>query len=254
MRLVGGKPILIINNWGMEIAVSDSGRLDLVHKDRFTRVPLSEPTETLTLPMIPLPGLSVQERIALSVNLIFQPLDQGYEFFSPWTNSYIIGENRSLVDIQGEDIFFITADDNNRNPHIDKLTCYQVVDWDQEKIHCQKHSERPFTFLESLSLDRSWHKRFFVKKGRFYLHNDATLMVFAIHSQRGLRKLGQFERLTRDFKIEGIHVEENDNILLFNNREEELVTQEKLVALDGRVVNRHRRRVPTIYLMKGPTR
>jgi len=88
---------------------------------------------------------------------------------------------------------------------------FDVTGWDDENIYCKFGTARPFTILERLTQDYSFH-RAFVKGGKLYCPGEHTLMVFDIRSNQKIRKLGHFVRM--DYRIEDIAVLENGNTLL----------------------------------------
>ncbi|MFC1760973.1 hypothetical protein ACFL6U_02710 [Planctomycetota bacterium] len=244
MRQIGGQLVLVINNHCLAINVHDTGDIELVERGRHPLVRYPAPSDTLTLPLLPLQTLTMHDRIRLSIDLVFNPNNVGYRLLG-WHRRLIVGRDKTLVEMNRDTIRFATLDQRYDGWSLrnNRLLCYEVTDWNENEIHCQLHSQRPFTFWENLSGNRSWRRYYFVQGGHIYLYNSTNLMVFDITGPRGLRKIGHFERLTPDFEIEEIFVEDNGNILLFNEQPE-IHRTETSQAGDHRA--------ETIYLLKGP--
>lgn len=227
MRTFGERLAVAVNNRVMEIQVTEQGELSLQGNGRFNYLVQTQSNE-FTIPLVPLENLSIRNRIQLSIDLVFWPaLEHRYRS---------TGFDRfSLVDIDADPIRFAVLD---RNRHQGSIRCYEVESWDEEGISCRLHSRRPFTILE----DFSWHNPHFVKDGRLYAYGWDKLMVFDLRSERGVRKLGHFQRLQHDYHISDVFVEENGNILLFRKRYQRLRSDDPETIVDTK----------DIYLLKGP--
>jgi hypothetical protein len=149
--------------------------------------------EEFTIPLLPVQGISVNERIKLSIDI-------DTAFLSGTFDSY----ETSIVDVTDGGIAFFLASIND-------IARYDVTRWDQENIYCRFSTARPFTILEKIEGFGLRHA--FVKAGRLYCRLDqGTLLVFDIRSNRKIRKLGHFVRMGQE--IDDIEVLDDGNILL----------------------------------------
>lgn len=146
--------------------------------------------EELVIPLIPAEGISEQEKITLSIDRYYHSRDM-YE--------------SSIVDIFDNKISFYGYNYSN-----DSFQQYEVTNWDQNKIKYKLKDSRQSTILEGLT--QQMIEKTFVKKGKLYCEAKNTLMVFDIHSDKGIRKLGHFVRM--DYIIEDMAVLEDGNIVL----------------------------------------
>jgi hypothetical protein len=143
---------------------------------------------------VPIEGISIEERIKLSIDLNYQ-----YNYYFNEINE------SSIVDVHDGKFAFFLVD-------YDHIARFDVTDWDHEKIYCRLGVSRPFTILEGVTRTPAPYDQIFVKKGKLYFYGENTLLVFDIRSNRRIRKLGHFVRM--DYRIQDIGVFEDGNILL----------------------------------------
>jgi hypothetical protein len=200
MRAFGDVLIVAINNRVIEIGVTGQGELQNRSDSRFNYLVQAHMDRSFKIPLVPMESLDIRDRIQLSIDLVFWP---GGEFRYHGLDF----DSFSWVDAQGDAFRFVSLDRQG-------IHCFDVIEWNQEEIFCERHSYRPFTWLEEFRR----HEPHFVKHGRLYAYSWDRLMVFDLRSARGVRKLGHFQRLQRDFRISDVLPEENGNILLFRER------------------------------------
>ncbi|MCK5175195.1 MAG: hypothetical protein KAR47_17510, partial [Planctomycetes bacterium] len=149
------------------------------------------------LPLIQIDGISIEERIKLSIDL-------HYEYIHSRYSSKIY--RRSMVDIDNGSISFAVISREG-------ISVFDVTHWDDRKIYCKRRASRSFTILECISGDIYYGRRKpFVQNGILYAVSESNLLVFDIHSNRRIRKLGHFVRA--GCIIQDIAVLENGNILM----------------------------------------
>jgi len=224
MRSFGDVLVVAINNRVIEIGVTEQGDLQNRSNGRFNHLVQTYPDRPFKIPLVPLEKLDIRERIKLSIDLVFWP-GQKFHYNSLDFDSF------SLVDTQGDTFRFVSIDRQG-------IHCFDVTEWNQAEIVCERRSYRPFTWLEEF---RS-HEPHFVKQGRLYTYSWDKLMVFDLRSESGVRKLGHFQRLQMDFRISDVLIEENGNILLFRERWHPIQS-------DTEQYNEY---FEDIYLLKGP--
>ena len=172
---------------------------------------------------MPIEGIDIEERIKLSIDL-------NYRFYYDDSSIY----ESSIVDVQDGKFAFFFVDTFN----YDDVARFDVIRWDDEKIYCKFSNSRPFTILESMTGADRFNRENFVKNGKFYCRNDHTLMVFDIRSNRKIRKLGHFVRMS--YEIDDIAVLEDGNIVLCTRQDYDLA-------------DRHSKEPKTyLYLLKNP--
>lgn len=202
MRLIDNRLIACVNNSCVVVDATNPEELKLVdkkldvlkiiwpytHKDR---------KEEFDIPLVPVEGIGLEERIKLSIDL-------NYRFYDIDNDIY----ESSIVDIHDGKLAFFFIDFLD----YDDVARFDVIRWDDEKIYCKYSNSRPFTILESVTGAPGRFSPKFVKNGKLYCHNSNTLMVFDIRSNRRIRKLGHFVRM--DYDIQDMAVLEDGNILL----------------------------------------
>ncbi|MBN1972886.1 MAG: hypothetical protein JW787_04560 [Sedimentisphaerales bacterium] len=144
----------------------------------------------IEIPIVPAEGISEQEKIVLSIDRFYNARNM-YE--------------SSIVDIFNGEISFY-----GYNFSTDCFQRYEVMYREPYVIKCRLKESRQSTFLEGLTKQRM--NKTFVKNGKLYCVADNTLMVFDIHPDKGIRKLGHFVRL--DYRIEDMAVLEDGNMVL----------------------------------------
>jgi hypothetical protein len=197
MRLINNTLVAFLNDSYVMVDVTDPG--ELKQTDRKFNV-LKTPQESyqnrlkeFTLPLLPVEGLSIEERIKLSI-------DWNYQFRFSGNGLY----NASIVDIHDGKIAFVLVSKKD-------IARFDVTRWDREKIYCKFRASRPFTIIEGIIGEYSF-EQVFVKNGNLYCLGGNQLMVFDIRSRDRIRKLGHFVRM--DYCFDDIEVLDNGNILL----------------------------------------
>lgn len=202
LRAFDDRLLLAVNNELMDIQLTEDGSLQLVDHKRIQILARPKRTGPFTVPLIPVEHLPIHDRIRMSIDLVFWPvmrdLFNGTSF-----------QQNSLVDINGDSIRFATIDRY-------RITCYEVIDWDQKVIRCQQLYERRLNWLEA-SIRHFSH---FVENGKLYTYTDKMVMVFDLRSPHGIRKLGHFQRLHQNFNIQSIRIDGQDNLFVFSVRHE----------------------------------
>ncbi len=209
MRLIDNAIVVCVNDSCIVADVTDSGELKRIDTKigvfMKTRLPDNtvlwhqppinrEHRKEFAIPLVPVEGISIEERIKLSIDLNYQY----YYYYNEIHES-------SIVDVHDGKIAFFFV-------NYDGIARFDVTGWDQEKIYCRSGVSRPFTILENVTGTPASYDRKFVKNGKFYCYDYNTLLVFDIRSNRRIRKLGHFVRM--DYNIQDIGVFENGNILL----------------------------------------
>lgn len=203
MRLIGNRLMVAVDSNLLEFHIADNGQLQQVANERYDYRMRSSDTEPFKINLAPVNNLDIRDHIRLSIDLSVWLSGPYYRHFQ-----HELGFERfSLVDIDSETIRFATIAGK-------KIHCYEVLDWDQESMRCRLHSTRHYNWWEPFHQSQPH----FVRDGKFYTYGWDRLLVFDLRSKRGLRKLGHFQRLHRDFHISQVLVVEDGNILLFNER------------------------------------
>jgi len=199
MRLIDNRLIACINNSCVVVDATDPGELKLIDKklDVLKKIrPFTNKNrkEEFAIPLIPIEGIGLEERIRLSIDLNYRYYDYRNEI-----------NDSSIVDIhEGKFAFCFLAHE--------EVSRYDVTRWDDEKIYCRFSALRPYTILEVMTASPHYNYHTFTKNGKLYSNLNNTLMVFDIRSNRRIRKLGHFVRM--DYNIEDMEVLEDGNILL----------------------------------------
>jgi hypothetical protein len=142
-------------------------------------------------PLVPVEGISIEEKIKLSIDLNYK------------SHNRIIIHESSLVDVhKGKIAFFIVSEED--------IARFEVTRWDNENVYSKFSTARPFTILENIGGPD--FRSTFVKGGLLYCYGQGTLLVFDIRSRRGIRKLGHFVRM--DYRIGDVAILDDGNILL----------------------------------------
>jgi hypothetical protein len=212
---------IVFDRQCMTVELSDQGDLKQIEQKTmktYSRF-MVERERPFKLPMVPLDSLDITDRIKLTVDL---------NYIRHW--NFRNGLNDSLVQIHKDQISFALVSKKD-------VARYDVINWDQENIYCRFRDARAFAaFLEQRS-DIWEHSPYFVQNGNLYAYDWRTLMVFDISSDRSIRKLGHFERISTRFAINDIKVEEDGRILMLaetNQRySEEYVPKYSLYLLDN---------------------
>lgn len=197
MRLIGDTLFAFVENSLVEIDVTNPDELQIINmkKNVINRKAKFKPWESqdlITVPILPVDGISMEDKIKLSIDYIYN-YPKMYE--------------SSIVDIQDNKILYchILTDEI--------ITCSEVINYDDEYIYCRNIASRRITILEEMLESRYLPYETFVKDGKFYLKGTHSLMVFDIRSNNRIRKLGHFVRM--DYRINDMAVAENGNILIY---------------------------------------
>ncbi len=196
MRLIGNDVIVArtFSRHCLALGISEQGDLSLTERGTLKAYSqdFADRKQDFTLPLFPLKSLALRDRIRLSIDLI-----RSFRLFLPTS---------TLVQIHNDPIQFTLVSQND-------VARYDVMKWDEENIHCQFRDARPFTLLERRS-NMFRYSPYFVENGKLYLLGHQSLMVFDIVAEQGIRKLGQFERISMTFSIEDIELMDNGDILM----------------------------------------
>jgi hypothetical protein len=199
MRIIDNKLVACVNDSIIVVDVTAPKKLKLIDK-KIDVLPQYWPhidtdnKEEFDIPLVPVEGIELQERIKLSIDL-------NYRFHYSGNNIY----ETSIADIHDDKISFAFV------KH-DEIARYGVTRWDDENVYCRFSTSRPYTILEAATGTPGRFGPKFVKNGKLYCYTNSTLLVFDIRSNRRIRKLGHFVRM--DYDIEDIAVLEDDNIVL----------------------------------------
>ena len=203
MRFIGDKLIVLVDKSFVEVDATDpenlktiNTKLDVLKYEPYFYRYDFERGDKFTIPMVPVEGIDIEEKIRLSIDRQF--------CFNYWRNNIF---ETSIVDIYEEKISFFLADYSH-----DSILRFEVTGWDENNIHCELKTSRPLTILEGIT-GASYSRQTFVKNGKLYCWDNSSLMVFDIRSSRGFRKLGHFVRM--DYSFEDIAVLNDGNILLY---------------------------------------
>ncbi|MHC4586465.1 MAG: hypothetical protein ACYS3N_18185 [Planctomycetota bacterium] len=199
MRLIDNRLFTCVNNSCVVVDVTDPRELNLIEKklDVLKQIRLytyKDRKEEFTIPLVPVEGIGIEEKIRLSIDL-------SYRFYYGSNNFY----ESSIVDVHDAKFAFFFVD-------YDNIVRFDVIRWDDENIYCQLSGTRPFTILEIMTGAARFYNDKFVKNGKLYCYDDHTLMIFDIRSNRRIRKLGHFVRM--EYMIRDMAILEDGNILL----------------------------------------
>ena len=201
MRLFDKTLIACVNNSLVTVDVTRPDELKVIDK-KLDEVRLGrrwlgseERQKEFHLPMLPVAGISTEERIRLSIDLAYR---FGYR------DDHIY--DTSIVDIRDGKIAFFGVSERD-------IARFDVTRWDDEKIYCKFSVARPFTALETVVSQYAGHDdRMFVQDQKLYLAAGQQLMVFDVSSHRRIRKVGHFTRM--DCNVQDVAVLEDGRVLL----------------------------------------
>jgi hypothetical protein len=201
LRLINKTLVVLIDSSCVVVDVTEPGDLKQIEKKinvirvgHWSARYMDSQTEC-DIPIIPIEGISVEEKIRLSIDLLM------HRFNDDDNNIY----KSSIVDIHnGKIAFFIASQEN--------VARFDVTSWDDEKVYCRFSAARPFTILEGMAGTPGSKDRIFVKDQKLYCYEDEQLMVFDVSSDHRIRKLGHLVRM--DWNIEDIAVLEDGKLLL----------------------------------------
>jgi hypothetical protein len=199
MRFIDNRLIACVNNSYILLDATNPEELKIIDKQidvlkRYLPLTYRDRKKELSIPLVPIEEISVEERIRLSIDL-------NYGFYNRDNRIY----ESSIVDVHDDKFAFFFVD-------LDDVVRFDVTRWDNEKVYCKFSGARPFTILEVMTESHHYHYHTFVKNGKLYSNLNNTLMVFDIRSNRRIRKLGHFVRM--NYEIEDMAVLEDGNILL----------------------------------------
>jgi hypothetical protein len=200
LRLINNTLVVLIDSSCIVVDVTEPGdlkqmekKVDVIRIGHWSLRYMDLQNE-FDIPIIPVEGISIEERIRLSIDMM-------YGFNDVDNNIY----KSSIVDIHDDKIAFFVASEEN-------VARFDVTGWDNEKVYCKFSVARPFTILEVMTRTYGPYDRTFVKDQKLYVKENEQLMVFDVRSDRRIRKLGHFVRM--DWDIEDIAVLEDGKILL----------------------------------------
>lgn len=193
MRLIDDRLVVLFRGNVIVADTSEPEELELVSRepDLFMRRIEHNRRKEFSIPLLPVEGVSIEERVKLSIDLAY-----GYDFD---VHKY------SMVDMHDGKMVFVAI---NRERGV---TRYDITGWDDKKVYCQLGAFRNFTFLER-RLQGGGFNRAFVKDGRLYSFNQDELYVFDIRLENRIRKLGHIVRGYYDLR--DIEVLADGNILV----------------------------------------
>ncbi|MHC4302243.1 MAG: hypothetical protein ACYS7Y_33710 [Planctomycetota bacterium] len=200
MRLVDKTLVTCVNYSLVTVDVSDPDelkeidrKLDVIRGGTMW-LPDEDRQKEFSIPMLPVEGIGIEERIKLSIDL-------ANRFGHRHDRIY----DSSIVDIDDGKIAFFSASERD-------VARFDVIRWDDEKIYCRFSTARPFTFLEAIARSYGPNNSTFVKDQKLYVKEYEQLMVFDVSSVRRIRKLGHYARM--DSGIEDIAILEDGKILI----------------------------------------
>jgi hypothetical protein len=198
MRLIDDKLIACVNNSCILLDATDPNELKLIDKKidvlkRYLPFTYKARVKELSIPLVPIEEISMEERIRLSIDL-------NYGF---WDKNNKIYES-SIVDVDDDKFAFFFVD-------YEDVARFDVTGWDEENVYCTFSGARPFTILEVFTASGHFDYDNIVKNGKLYSYDKNTLMVFDVRSKSKIRKLGHFVRM--EYEIKDITVLEDGNIL-----------------------------------------
>ncbi len=202
MRLIDNRLVACVNRSFVVVDVAEPGDLkqidkgldviqvyghwslrDLVHQDEFE------------VPLIQVEGISLEERIKLSIDLRYRLYDFDNDIY-----------RFSMVDTHNDKIAFFSVFD-------DEIVRFDVIRRDEKTAYCKFSNSRPFTILEAVTGETFHFRRHtFVENGRLYIPGRYTLLVFDVRGDRGIRKLGHFARM--DWDIEDVAALEDGKVVV----------------------------------------
>jgi hypothetical protein len=211
MRLIDNRLIACVHNSCVVVDVTEPGELKIIDKQLdklrkygpYSSKPLKNRKKEFAIPLVPVEGIELEERIKLSIDL-------NYRFHYGSNTLY----ESSIVDVHGDKFAFFFID-------YDEIARFDVIRWDNEKVYCKYGSSRPFTILESVTGANRFYDDNFVKNGKFYCRNNHTLLVFDVRTNQRIRKLGHFVRMS--YGISDLAVLDDDNIVLCMRQDYDLV-------------------------------
>ncbi len=196
MRLIDDVIVACVNQSCIVVDVTDPGQLKRIDTKldvlKWSGRDYRDSQEKLAIPLVPVEGIGIGDKIRLSIDLYHQFYYSGKDIYGS-----------SIVDIHDDKIAFFRVSNMD-------VRRYEVVRWDRENIYYKFSTSRPFTILESIG--QLHFGNAFVKDGNLYCYGGDTLLVFDVRSKRGIRKLGHFVRM--DYGIVDIAVLDDGNILL----------------------------------------
>jgi len=194
MRLIGDKLVVLVNKNVMVVDAGDPGELKFLSKEAapfMGRRSRYYKQKKFTYPLLPAEGISVEERVKLSIDLAYSRNTDVYK--------------HSMVDMHDGKISYFEIDSDRGVFRVD------VTGWDDKKIYCEVGAMRNFTLLERMTQEGGYYT-VFVQDGRLYAKNSHELLVFDVRTGGRIRKLGHFVCGTYDLR--DIEVLEDGNILL----------------------------------------
>jgi hypothetical protein len=199
MRFIDNSLIACVNNSYILLDATNPEELKIIDKKsdalkRYLPFSYKARVKELSIPLVPIEEISMEERIRLSIDL-------NYSFYNSNNRIY----ESSIVDVHDDKFAFFFVD-------LEDVARFDVTGWDKEKIYCTFSGSRPFTILEAFTTSYHFDYSNIVKNGKLYSYNRDTLMVFDVRSKSKIRKLGHFVRM--DYHIEDIKVLEDGNILV----------------------------------------
>ncbi|MFC1792119.1 hypothetical protein ACFL3Q_00870 [Planctomycetota bacterium] len=205
MRLIDNTLVAFLNDSCVVVDATDPSELRQTDRKvnvlKTPRPSYHDRTKEFALPLVPVDGLSIEEKIKLSI-------DRNYLYHQGRNNIY----DTSMVDVHDGKITFVLVSRKD-------VARFDVIRRYRDKIYCKFVTARPFTIIEGMAdtiiYGTTWgidFDRAFVKNGNLYCYGNGQLMVFDIRSKRGIRKLGHFVRM--DYGIEDIEALDNGNILM----------------------------------------
>ncbi|MCP4608549.1 MAG: hypothetical protein GY845_07535 [Planctomycetes bacterium] len=228
MRLIDNRLIACVHNSCVVVDVTEPGELKIIDKQLdklkkygpYSSKPPKNRKKEFAIPLVPVEGIELEEKIKLSIDL-------NYQFHYGRNNFY----KSSIVDVHdGKFAFFFV--------YYDEVARFDVIRWDDEKIYCKFSNSRPFTILESVTGALRFYNDKFVKNGKLYCYDDHTLIVFDVRTSSRIRKLGHFVRMS--YYINDMAVLDDGNIVL-------------CMRQDYVLVDKHSKKPKTyLYLLKNP--
>ena len=198
MRLIDNKLVACINNSCILVDATDPNELKLIDKKidvlkRYFPFTYKARVKELSIPLVPIEEIELQERIRFSIDL-------NHRFYDSNNRIY----ESSIVDAHDDKYAFFFVD------HED-VARFDVTGWDEENVYCTFSGSRPFTILEAFTASGQFIYENIVKNGKLYSYSENALMVFDVRSKPKIRKLGHFVRM--EYEIKDITVLEDGNIL-----------------------------------------
>lgn len=198
MRLIDGKIVALAGNQCVTIDITRPDHMIIIDQKPVRRfLPAFVMKEKFfKVPLIPADSIDLKERIRFSIDLNFNLLFKNETSFT----------DRTSVDMYDNQIYFYFDS-------MEGISRYKVNNWNKDYIYCEYQNSRPITAIEAILGERSWQLGSFVQDGKYYLYQGRRLMVFDVRSDR-IRKLGHFERISKDFRIEDLEVLDDGRIVM----------------------------------------